>query len=754
MVTAVFIFFGSRLYIDNSVSTGFPKYNKDFQELQKFLDDFKGDELIVVAYKSGEVLTKKHLKAIDWISGQIEDLDKILGVTSLTTVSEFAPSESSPGSLEPVSLIRRDENGEIFVPEDEEELAKLRKRILSNDVYVNSIISEGGDATAIVAYVENDPDDDSYKSRLVKQIQAIVGSSGLKERFYYAGPPVFTSELDRCIGHDLSIFTPIVVVMIGLVLFYVFRGWRSVVLPLLTVMMCVLWTAGFMQITTGRLTIASTILPPLMIAIGVAIVIHVFTQYQDELRLNIDRRPALEETITHIAWPCLLTAITTALGFMSLSASEIPTIIETGLFAAFGVMTAYLIAMAFVPSVLMHTKAERRSVEQLHPFLVRGLRGIGRLNESRPRIIILVTILLAAIAVWGITTLEVETNLINYFPADTEVRKSQDFVSKHLGGSITMDVVIERADGGSVAEAKLIEKINDLEAHMKGGYRAVGKVLSVASVVEEMNDVMREYLEMESLGKELRAYYSQRHLDTVVQMRTETTLFDSLVNEDFTKLRVTARLHQASSREILDSVARMEKYLAENFNGEYRATLTGSTRLFAKMGRILVEGEIKGLGMALISIFIVITILFRNVWMGLIAMVPNVVPIGITLAVMGFTGIPINVTTAMIPCIALGIAVDDTIHYVSRFKREFHDDRHYVNSMFRTLLSTGKPIIFTSAVLFCGFITLAFSDFSCNAYFGILTSITMAAALLGDLIILPVLINVLRPLRWKPETEE
>jgi len=130
------------------------------------------------------------------------------------------------------------------------------------------------------------------------------------------------------------------------------------------------------------------------------------------------------------------------------------------------------------------------------------------------------------------------------------------------------------------------------------------------------------------------------------------------------------------------------------------------------------------------------------------------VPIGITLAVMGFTGIPINVTTAMIPCIALGIAVDDTIHYVSRFKREFKDDQHYVNSMFRTLLSTGKPIIFTSAVLFCGFITLAFSSFSCNAYFGILTSITMVAALLGDLIILPVLTNVLRPLRRRPEGEE
>jgi predicted RND superfamily exporter protein len=256
------------------------------------------------------------------------------------------------------------------------------------------------------------------------------------------------------------------------------------------------------------------------------------------------------------------------------------------------------------------------------------------------------------------------------------------------------------------------------------------------------------------MSPEMRKYYTQRHLDTVVKMRSETTLFDSLVNESFTKLRVTARLHQASSREILDSVARMEKYLAANFKGEYRAKLTGSTRLFAKMGRILVEGEIRGLGMAIISIFIVITILFRNVWMGLIAMVPNVVPIGITMAVMGFAKIPINVTTAMIPCIALGIAVDDTIHYVSRFKREFNDDGHYVNSMFRTLLSTGKPIIFTSAVLFCGFATLAFSDFSCNAYFGILTSITMASALLGDLIILPVLINVLRPLRRKPEGEE
>ena len=171
------------------------------------------------------------------------------------------------------------------------------------------------------------------------------------------------------------------------------------------------------------------------------------------------------------------------------------------------------------------------------------------------------------------------------------------------------------------------------------------------------------------------------------------------------------------------------------------------------MGRILVAGEIKGLGLALVAIFVVITLLFRNLWMGLIAMVPNVVPIGITLAVMGFANIPINVTTAMIPCIALGIAVDDTIHYVSRFKREFDQDNNYVHSMFRTLLSTGKPIVFTSLILFCGFITLAFSSFSCNAYFGILTSITMISALLGDLVILPVLINILRPVRKRRESE-
>jgi len=745
VLTAFFVFVGRGLHIDNSVRTGFPAYNKDFQRLEKFLKQFGGDELIVVAYESDKIFSERHLKAIDRMSSEIASLDKVLAVNSLTTISDF---RADMGRLRVENFIERS-GGELVLPGDEAGWKELRERVTGNLLYVDNIISADGRVTAIAAQIESNPDNDSYKSGLVRQIKDIAAKSGLDERFYFAGPPVFVTFLEQCISHDLIVFTPVVLVMIGLVLFYVFRSWRCVLFPLLTVMICVVWTAGFMQLTSGRLTIASTILPPLMIAIGVAIVIHVFTQYQDELRINIDRRPALEETISHVGWPCLLTAVTTALGFISLSVSEIPTIIETGLFAAFGVMVAYLIAMALIPSILMYVSLAKRPVETVHPYLVRGLRGIGRFNEAKPRFVILLTVLIVAAAAWGITRLEVETNLINYFPPEMEVRRAQDFVSHHLGGSITMDVVIEAENGNSIADIKFLKKVRDLEDFLRTRYGAVGKVFSVVDIMLAMN---QERMGEARFFDEL-PFIDDENLQSLMRMRQETGLFEYLVDSNFTRMRVTARLHQAGSKEILDMVNGVEKYLQGQFNGGYKATLTGSTRLFARMGRILVEGEIKGLIMAIISIFVVITLLFRNLWMGLIAMIPNIVPIMVTLAFMGFANIPINVTTAMIPCIALGIAVDDTIHYVSRFKREFAQDGHYVNSMFRTLLSTGKPIVFTSIILFCGFITLAFSSFSCNAYFGILTSITMVSALLGDLVILPVFLNVLHPIHKKEEKE-
>ncbi len=739
VLTAVFVFYASKLHIDNSVRSGFPSYNKDFRELEAFLNEFGGDELIVVAYQSDEIFSKKHLLAIDRISREIAGLDMVLKVTSLTEAPYFKPYHRK---LRPANLISRNDDGELELPEDEEGLKQLRERIVGNSLYVDNIISRDGRATAIAAHIESDPEDDSYKSRLTRQIKAIASSSGLKERFYFAGPPVFVTEMERCVSHDLRYFTPVVILMIGAVLFYLFRAWRTVLLPLVTVMMCVLWTAGFMQLTTGRITIASTILPPLMIAIGVAIVVHVFTQYEDELRINLARRPALEEAITHVGWPCLLTAVTTALGFASLSASEIPTIIETGLFASFGVLVAYLIAMTFVPGVLMHMKVTQRPVETVHPNLVKGLRAIGRFNETRPRLVVLITLALVAVSAWGISRLEVETNLINYFSPKTEVRQAQDFVSENLGGSITMDVVVEAHNGNTVADIELLKRVRELEEHLRS-HPAVGKVFSIADVVLAMN---KERFGKEKFFEEL-PFIDEQNLKSIRSLRAEYGYFRHDVDENFTKLRVSARLRQISSKKLLQMLQKTEDYLKGHFSGDYSATVTGSTRLFVKMGRILVAGEIKGLIMAVISIFVVITLLFRNFWMGLISMVPNVVPIMITLAVMGFANIPINVTTAMIPCIALGIAVDDTIHYVSRFKREFAHDQHYVNSMFRTLLSTGKPIVFTSMVLFCGFITLAVSSFSCNAYFGILTSVTMVSALLGDLIILPVLINILRPIR-------
>lgn len=747
LITAVFTYCARYLYIDNSVRTGFPTYNKDFQEFERFLARFAGDELIVVAYRSDEIFSGRHLRTIDMISKQIGELEDVLAVTSLTTASDFE-LDHSVGKLRPVGLIRRTPEGELDLPEDAEGYAQLRERVIANSLYVENIISKAGTETAIAAHLRNNPGDDTYKARVLSEIVRIVGSSGLEEDFYYAGPPVFTTEMERCVSHDLKYFTPVVIAMIGVLLFFLLRSWRSVLLPLLTVMMCVVWTAGFMQVTTGRLTIASTILPPLMIAIGVAIVVHVFTQYQDELRINVDRRPSLEETIAHVGWPCLLTAITTALGFASLSASEIPTIIETGLFASFGVMVAFLIAVTFVPAVLLHTKLASPPAEKVHPYLIKGLRGIGHLNEKHPVLVILFALTLIAASLWGISRLEVETNLINYFSPESTVRKSQDFVSEHLGGSITMDVVLEARQGADFNDVEsfieLTGKMDDLENYLRT-LDAVGKVFSIADVVKVMN---KETLGEERLYEEL-TFLARQNLQFLTRARSELGLFEFLMDERFSAVRVTSRLHQAGSRELLTMIEQVEDYVESHLGGKYRATVTGSTRLFTKMGRILVAGEIRGLLWAVISIFAAITILFRNLWMGLISMVPNVVPIMITLAVMGFAGIPINVTTAMIPCIALGIAVDDTIHYVSRFKREFAQDRHYVNSMSRTLLSTGKPIVFTSAILFCGFITLALSSFPCNAYFGILTGVTMISALLGDLIILPVLINVLRPMRKK-----
>ncbi len=743
LLTVVLAYYAQRLHIDNSVRAAFPSHNKDFQQLEKFLEQFGGDELIVLAYRSDDIFSKKHLSAIDRISRQIAQLEDVLRVTSLTTVSDFRASQ---GRLRVVDFIERNSEGGLALPESAEGMAGLRNRILGNSLYVENIISADGKAAAVAAHIVNKPGDDAYKRRLVRQIKEIAASSSLNERFYFAGPPVFSTEMERYVSRDLKVFTPLVMLMIGLLLFYVFRSWRAVVLPLATVLMCVLWTAGVMQLTVGRITIGSTILPPLIIAIGVAIVVHVFAQYQDELHVQTDRRPALQEAITHVGWPCLLTAVTTALGFASLTVSEVPTIIETGLFAAFGAMVAFLIAMTFVPSVLLYSKVEQRPVEKVHPFLVRGLRGIGRINEKRPRLIILIALLLVGLSVLGISQLEVETNLINYFSPETEVRKAQDFVSKHLGGSITMDVVIRAAEGGTVANLETLKKVDRLEKYLRT-FPAVGKIFSVAGVVKVMN---KELMGEESLLEEM-SFLTEQHLQFVRRARSETGLFAHLVDENLTTLRVTARLHQLPSKDLLRIVNEVENYLSGHLTGEYEAELTGSTRLFARMGRILVEGEIKGLIMAIISIFVVITLLFRNLWVGLITIVPNALPIMITAAVMGFLKIPINVTTAMIPCIALGIAVDDAIHYVSRFKREFAQDQNYVNAMFRTLQTTGKPIVFTSAILFCGFITLIFSSFSANMYFGLLTSLTMVSALLGDLLILPVLMNTFRPIRVKKD---
>ncbi|MFP3982645.1 MAG: efflux RND transporter permease subunit [Desulfurivibrionaceae bacterium] len=719
-------FLYSRLPVETSVESLIIEDDPDLHFYNKFKQEFGEDEFVVIGFKQEDLFSAPILRAIESLTEQLENIDEVKEVVSLTNVEHIQGTDSN--------FIVRPLIGDI--PEDTEALESIKIQALANPLINQNIVFQKGKAAIFLLRTKAHSGDEAYDSRLLQKIKDVLADQKTmgKDSFHLASWVVTDVNMSGFMNEDMALFMPLTYLMIVILLLVFLRRVVPMIISIITVSFCLLWTMAALYLVGGAMSPMTSILSPLIMALAVSDSIHLFSDFLKQDRTNQPVTFVMQNTLKRLWAPCFLTSLTTAIGFASLSLSEIPPIRHFGLAAASGMLIEFVLTMSLIP-VGIYFFRNSRSLKA--PFKSPDSildRSIARLGDAIPRIryvVCILSFLMVIAAVIGATRVEVETDLINYFRQDTKVYKDARFVDRELGGVNTLEVSLQGKDVDSFlspAKLKVMEKIVDY----LGKQEAVTKIMSMTTFLKQMN---------KSFHNEDPDYFripdSRQMIAQYLFIYGGDEMFN-FVNQDYNWARISARVTEHNSRQLQTLIRDLENFVHKQFpDTDLDIRVTGKTFLVNKLLDRIVESQISTLATAFVIIFLVLFVVFRSFKLGLLSLIPNSLPILFNLGVMGFMGIPLNTATAIIAAVAIGIAVDDTIHYLIQYQRERGGGKGVGEAALRAMRIKGVPICTTSLILVGGFGILVFSHFVPTVQFGFLSALIMIFALVSDILILP-----------------
>ncbi len=735
LLTGLFGYYAMESKTDNSIEVWLKRNDPKLDYYYDFIDKFGDDEFLIVAMDGDDLFTSKKIKLINDIATRLEAVKGVRSVISLASV--YKDKLSAPYFKE---VLKRNKARSV--------LDVFEERMMVDPMYVNNVISSDGETTAIIATVAKGSPE--ARKELVKETREIlrnVETENSMEEFLLAGPSIVNTELDRMSQKDMRTFTPVMFAVALVILVVLFNNITGVLIPAITIGINIMWTMGLFVLFGNKMNMVSGMLIPLVFIISLATTVHILNRFYLEVKLSGNRRESVLRTIKHICVPCFLTCVTTSIGFLSLVVSDVTPVKTTGIFMAAGILMSFFVCITLVPSMLS-LLPERMS----RPFVniqdnryssnkeFQGVYGfIGKFVKNNTIYVFFISLVFVGVAIYGITKIVAESSIFESFPESSEITRSTEHIEQELMGLIPMDIVVDAGNTGSVFQPDVLLEMEKLQGHLKG-IPEVTKSVSVVDYVKYLNKLLNKDNPDSSMVTMDRAIdfvkLASLHGDSMVA---------SLYTEDYSEGRVSVRMKNVGSSRYKSIVNNIEGFIKENFPKNVSCAITGIVPLIMDMQGYLIESQIKTFILAFILIFICIALLLKSARIGMMSMIPNLVPIAITLGVMGYVGINLDVATIMIASVAIGISVDDTIHFLYRFKEEFKKDGDHYLAIQRTLSGVGRALIFTTVVASCGFLVFCLSSFKAIQYFGLLTGITMVGALVADLFILPSCILLFKP---------
>jgi predicted RND superfamily exporter protein len=599
------------------------------------------------------------------------------------------------------------------------------------------------------------------RDALIQTTRAVMSSFDDSGDLFLGGTAMIASDMISFIKSDLQYFALGVLIMFVLTLSAIFKKVRWVLMPLVSSALIALFVIGFLGWMDWRVTVVSSNFISLLLIISISLTIHLIVRYQELFESNpsLNKTELISLTIEQMLKPCFYTALTTIIAFASLGVSEIKPVIDFGKMMVAGIFFAFIFSFILFPIfMLLFTSDQGKESKDFS----KGVTVIfSSLTERLGNYIILIALFLFSISLYGINQLTVENRFIDYFKPSTEIYKGMELLDTKLGGTAPLDIVInaplnwdknreednfdddfgfedDEPNSGYWWNTISLGQLEDIHDYVDS-LPEIGKVLSVASGIK----VARELKDGEPL--------SELDLALVKNMLPEDikdNLLSSYISDDENQVRISARVIESAQglnrNELLSKIS-------ETLQTEYKLDkdqfrLTGLAVLYNNMLQSLFDSQIGTIIIVFSIIFFMFLILFRSLYLSVIGIIPNLLAATVVLGTMGLFAIPLDIMTITVAAISVGMAVDNTIHYIHRFKKEFNNTGKYRESMKNSHRTIGRAMFYTSLTIILGFLVFSTSNFNPSVYFGFFVSLAMVMALLGALTLLPQLILYFKPL--------
>ena len=792
LVTSVIAFasFGiTNFKLDASSDALVLEGDEAFKTYRKNEKEFGDSSFLIVTYEPNSELFSK--ESLDQLQSLENDLSKLDGVDSILSLLD-APIFFQPK----VSLTEVSDNLKDLTT-DGIDLAEAKKEIIDNPIYKELIIGKEGALTAmqIVLKGNNEYDDlinqryeildilaskqpdtnankqllndnlklinqrisklndneSSFNSNLVADIRSILDNYRSDATLYLGGPTMITSDMMDYIRSDLVLFGTAVALIFAIMLYLFFGNIWLVTLPLINALVTTFITAGFLGFMDWKISVVSSNFIALLLILTISLTVHVLVKVNELKKENHNFKEALSESVNQMFLPCFFAALTTAIAFLSLLLGDLKPVIEFGKMMAFGISIAFISTFTLLPSLLsIIGNIPTKDRLNLHK-ITNSILGFSKANTST---IYIVFVLSFAALLFGASRLEVENRFIDYFDKNTEIHQGMLEIDTYLGGTSTLDIIIKEPnfedlniefnddlfeddlfeDDGSNASGywwnvytlAQLEEIHDYLDSLP----EIGKVLSVSSGIK-LARLINDGNDLNDLELAL--------LRSVLPENIRETLLYSYINKDDSIVRISTRVNESASdlnrKELLEKI---NYDLQTKFNlSEDQFELTGLAVLYNNMLQSLFSSQIGSLSLVFIVIALMLLLIFKSLKIMLIGLMPNIFVAISVIGLLGILGIPLDIMTITVAAISVGMAVDNTIHYIYRYKKEIKITKSPDSALVNAHTTTGRAIFYTAATIAAGFSILALSNFFPTRLFGIFTALAMLIAFVSSLSLLP-----------------
>lgn len=721
---AYYAFFSSnRLIVDFSLEQMFPENDPERDKYEEFRAEFsREDDKFLLIYSCDDPLRRENVKKLGVIDTLINAIAGIEQTTSLFNIQE---------------------NDEFLFDEslDDSTWDAHRKMVLNHPLYTNLVISEDGKSGAIYVDMKDDVNDQMSRQNLFEEIDRGLEIHGRDWEWYEAGIPVLRTRYVELVSKERTIFIPLGCLVVVLILFFVFRQINCVLLPMTSIFITLIWVSALMAFCGITINLISYLTYILILIIGCSNCIHILMKYHECIyQENGSIKNAVQRVIKELGGALFLTSFTTAVGFLSLMMTNIKITQEFGFVLGVGVVLMFLVAIITIPITLLYLPIPpeyhvNRLIKQKDSFSV---DKIDASTKKYPYWILGFSVVFLALSFVGMNRIDYNISILDDLRPGNRLYDDIMYVDKNFGGTLPLEIVIHNKSdsvaASNIFDLEFLKKADEFENRIES-ISDIKKAISLNDYIKVMTNFWEPEIGM-NLPETTDDVYD--YLD-VAGGDIGTNLF----NSDSTKYRITCRVGNIRSKVADNLRIEVQQIFNEVFKGGNQEVLvSGSTLLALRTQGFLVRDLTTSFILAFIIIFISMIILFKSVRLSLISILPNIIPLMAAAAIMGFAGIKLRPSTAMTFSIALGIAVDDTIHFLARFRQELKKTNDVALSISNSILSTGKAIIGTTLVLCMGFFVLYFSELVPNHEFGILATIILIIALLGSLFLLPVLLNL------------